>query len=156
MPSALYHKKHIAVIVILLALAGVIFLLVWSHRAAVPPNPAEPQLKISNRSFGLEIPGDAAARQRGLSGRDRLADDKAMLFVFEEAGRHCFWMKEMRFSIDIVWLDEDKRVVYIKEDADPASYPESFCPPSPAKYVLEFNAGTARQLGLAPGQQLAF
>lgn len=111
---------------------------------------------INDKQFSVEVPDSSEARMWGLSGRPCIGDDQAMLFVFEEAGVHCFWMKEMQFFIDIVWLDADKRIIYVKENADPASYPKHFCPPSPAKYVLEFSAGTAQRLGLASGQQLSF
>ncbi len=87
-------------------------------------------------------------RQKGLSGRDSLPADAAVLFVFEEPGLHCFWMKDMSFNIDIVWLDSDKNVVFAKENLSPATYPERFCTDKLAQYVIEMNAGTSQaQLG---------
>ncbi len=86
-----------------------------------------------------------AERQLGLMFRPKINDDQAMLFVFEEEGIHSFWMKNMRFSIDILWLDKDRRIVHVEEQVpacaqDPCpSYPTS----QPARFVLEIRSGGA-------------
>lgn len=97
-----------------------------------------------------------AQREQGLSGRTNLPDNEAMLFVFEKPGLYCFWMKGMRFPIDMVWLDSDKRVIMIKENVQPESYPENFCPDSAAQYVVEVNAGVAEQAKMTQGSRLQF
>lgn len=101
----------------------------------------------------VSSPEDSA---RGLSGRQSLPPDRGMLFVFSRSGEHCFWMNDMNFPIDMVWLNADKKVVHIVKNAQPSSYPDSFCPPTAAKYVLEINAGKASQAGLKTGSQLQF
>lgn len=131
-------------------------LLIIRQPSTAPSTHGGPILKIHDKEFAMEVLRDDFARQRGLSGREQLNDNVVMLFEFEDAQTRCFWMKDMKFFIDIVWLDADKQIVHIKEDADPDSYPESFCPPQPAKYVLEFTSGTSRELGLVIGQQLIF
>jgi uncharacterized membrane protein (UPF0127 family) len=86
-----------------------------------------------------------AERQLGLMFRPKINDDQAMLFIFEEEGIHSFWMKNMRFSIDILWLDKDRRIVHMEEQVpacaqDPCpSYPTS----QPARFVLEIRSGGA-------------
>jgi uncharacterized membrane protein (UPF0127 family) len=65
-------------------------------------------------------------------------------------------MKDMLFSIDMIWLDEAKRVITIKEGVAPETYPTTFCPDSAAKYGLEISSGGARRLGVSPGVRLAF
>jgi uncharacterized membrane protein (UPF0127 family) len=62
-------------------------------------------------------------------------------------------MKDMKFPIDMIWFDEKKQVVHVEESAQPDSYPESFCPPVDAKYILEVPAGSARAWSLASGDQ---
>lgn len=84
-------------------------------------------------------------RAMGLSNRDSLAYNEGMLFVFSDDEKHGIWMKDMRFSIDIIWLDEKGEVVSIETNASPESYPKVFRPTSPARYVLEVNAGWAQQ-----------
>jgi uncharacterized membrane protein (UPF0127 family) len=79
-----------------------------------------------------------------------------MLFVFSEVATRGFWMRNMSFPIDIVWIDKNKNVIGILEDVDPDTYPNIFFPPSPVKYVLELNAGYADKNGIASGTPLTF
>ena len=93
----------------------------------------------------------------GLSGREEISRDDGMMFVFDnETTERCFWMKGMNFAIDMIWLDADKKVVFIKENATPETYPESFCTDEPAQYVLEVVTGRAAQLGIEEGVELRF
>lgn len=82
-------------------------------------------------------------RARGLSGRSALGQDQGMLFVHESSAFYSFWMKDMQFSIDIIWIDENNTVVDITRNISPDSFPQSFQPIAPAQYVLEVNAGFA-------------
>lgn len=84
------------------------------------------------------------SREKGLSGRESLAPDEGMLFVFSEEGFHAFWMKDMRFSIDIIWISETLEVVDIASNVSPDTYPTSFSPKTKATYVLEVPAGFAQ------------
>lgn len=93
-------------------------------------------------------------RAQGLSGRAALAAGEGMLFVFERSDYWGIWMKDMRFSIDIVWLDEEGRVVGLEAEAAPGSYPDVFVPPLRARYVLELPAGAAARYGLAEGTKI--
>jgi uncharacterized membrane protein (UPF0127 family) len=81
-----------------------------------------------------------------------------MLFVYDknDQANHCFWMKDMRFAIDIVWLDSSKRIVDIARDVQPQTYPNNFCPGRPTAYVLEVRANTARDLGLEVNATVSF
>lgn len=95
-------------------------------------------------------------RQKGLSGRSDLGDNEGMLFIFEKPGLYRFWMKDMNFAIDIIWLDESLKVVSIKGGVEPSSYPEVFRPSEPAKYVLEVNAGFALRNKVQIADQAVF
>ena len=97
--------------------------------------------QLGGEAFVFEVAGTNALRARGLSGRERLEPGKGMFFVFLKDDRHGFWMKDMRFSIDIIWLDSEYHIVDVKKDATPASYPEIFWPSRPARYVVEVPAG---------------
>lgn len=96
-----------------------------------------------------------ASREQGLSGRAGLAEDEGMLFIFPIDGQYAFWMKDMRFSIDMVWLSSDGSVVYIVKNAAPETYPNDFVSPSPARYVLELPAGWASMHSLKIGDKAA-
>lgn len=104
----------------------------------------------------LEIVDDDKSRALGLSGREYLASGSGMLFVFDSPDRQCFWMKDMKFPLDIVWLNSDKQVVYLQENVSPDSYPHNFCSDDLAQYVIELNAGQAREFGITLGQTLEF
>jgi len=112
------------------------------------------RLSIGGAVFNIEIADTTKRRQQGLSGRESLALDSGMLFVFEREDTHGIWMKDMQFSIDIVWLDDEFVIVDIVSDAFPDSYPNVFIPRTPALYVLELSAGVSNIHGLESGVQL--
>ncbi len=102
----------------------------------------------------LELATSTSTRERGLGLRDPLASDAAMLFVFPKDGSYAFWMKDMRFPIDIFWLNADARVVHIESSIAPSTYPAAFQSPTPARYVLETNAGYAEHHHIQIGTTL--
>ena len=108
-------------------------------------------MTIGDATITVEKADTEAARERGLSGRASLAPDTGMLFVFEYSQIRGFWMKDMRFPIDIVWADETGKVVTIAENLSPDSYPQTFYPTSSALYVLEVPAGFVKAHGIAVG-----
>jgi uncharacterized membrane protein (UPF0127 family) len=65
-------------------------------------------------------------------------------------------MKDMHFSIDIIWINKNKQVVYIKHNVSPSTYPDSFCPTQPVAYVIELNAGMTDNTGMRVGETLDF
>lgn len=81
--------------------------------------------------------------ERGLSSTSSLPPDQGMLFVFPKPDTHPFWMKDMKYSLDIFWLDDAGRIVYIAPNISPETYPATYRPEQAAKYVLELNAGFA-------------
>lgn len=78
--------------------------------------------------------------QRGLSGVPRLEATEGMLFIFPEDGFHGIWMKDMQFPIDITWVDAQGKVVSIEEGVRPDTFPRTFEPTVPARFVIETNA----------------
>ena len=111
----------------------------------------EGTLKIVDTEIKVEIADTDAERSLGLSGRDSLKTGYGMLFVFDTPGSYGFWMKDMKFSIDIIWIDADGRVIGVEKGVEPETYPKVFYPPTPAKYVLEVPAGFADLHQVTPG-----
>ncbi len=111
---------------------------------------------INGKRFTVTVADSPEERQQGLSGRDRLNDSEGMLFEFDSDGVYCFWMKDMQFAIDMIWLDKNKKVVHIQENAAPESYPESFCPETEARYVLEIKNGGVKANSITVGDQASF
>ena len=93
----------------------------------------------------VEIVSTPEARVAGLSGRQNIGNYDGMLFVFDKDDTYAFWMKDMKFSIDIIWLAVNGTVVDLAENVSPSTYPQSFRPKVPARFVLEVPAGFARE-----------
>ncbi len=103
----------------------------------------------------LEKATTEAARIQGLSGRKSMSDNQGMLFVFEENSQQCMWMKDMKFSLDMVWLNNKAEIVKLEKAVAPNTYPSTYCSEVPASYVLELNAGVSDKAGLHNGQKLS-
>ncbi|MFA6601500.1 MAG: DUF192 domain-containing protein [Candidatus Paceibacterota bacterium] len=102
------------------------------------------------------VASTSEAEERGLSGQISMPSDSGMLFTFENPGSYGFWMKDMNFPLDLVWMSEDKSVVGITANLSPDTYPNVFLPPSDISYVLELNAGASQKFGIATGTSLIF
>ena len=104
----------------------------------------------------VEVADTRASRELGLSGREKMGDDEGLLFIFNEPGRYGFWMKDMKFSLDMVWINQNGIVVDIERNVTPASYKEkkTYINQSEASYVLEMNAGMAEKFGLYLGSKV--
>ena len=98
------------------ALAAGTMLLATVVTAGAPPRWATAVLP-SGHEFSLEIAADAASRERGYMFRDRVGPRDGMLFLFESTDRWPFWMKNCRVSLDILWLDDAFRVVWVAASA---------------------------------------
>jgi uncharacterized membrane protein (UPF0127 family) len=96
--------------------------------------------------------------QKGLQGKAGLAENQGMLFVFDEDTFEHFWMKDMKFAIDMIWIDSQKRIVTIEPSRPPClSEPcEIYSPSNPARYVLEVSSGFALKHQLKPGDVFEF
>ncbi len=111
---------------------------------------------INDQEFRAEIADTDEKRVLGLSGRENLPEDSGLLFIFPTSDYYPFWMKDMNFPIDILWIDENWTIVDITENVQPESYPQTFRPQTPAKYVLEINAGLSKDLNIKRGDKIRF
>ena len=109
-------------------------------------------ITVKGAFFKTEIMTTQQELTLGLSGRDHIDQDSVMVFKFGRAEQHCMWMKDMKFPIDMVWLDESQKVVAIEQNVSPDSYPTSFC--HEGRQVLELAAGTAGRLSLRIGDEI--
>lgn len=126
---------------------------------AIPTKTATAILK--GKTYNLEIADTAAARQTGLMNRTSLSQNSGMLFIFEGSNFYPFWMKDTYIPLDIIWLNQNKEVVYIKENAQPCSNTiEAVCntivPTARALYVIELNAGEVNKQDLQVGDKIEF
>lgn len=130
--------------------------LAFFTNASEHPLTIERQLHIGGVSLAVAVADTAHEREQGLSGTSPLANGEGMLFIFDSDGQHSFWMKDMRYAIDIIWLSRDMRVVYIEKSVSPDTFPSAFTPPTPARYVLEVPAGFSEAQGLQVGSSATF
>ncbi len=103
----------------------------------------------------LEVADDNTERMKGLSGRESMDYGSGMLFEDAMEQFQCFWMKDMKFALDILWLDDEKKVVKAEYNVSPDTYPQQFCADN-TRYVIELSAGRAHQLSLGVGSKLDF
>lgn len=101
--------------------------------------------------IAVTIADTKALREQGLSGTATLPRNTGMWFVFDNAEKYGFWMKDMNYPIDIIWIDNEYRVVGIAEAVSPASYPQVVYPPTPVRYVLEINANETAKNNIRVG-----
>jgi uncharacterized protein len=109
-----------------------------------------------NASFFIETVEEEGQRIKGLSGKESMKENRGMLFKFEQEEYWSIWMKDMLFPLDIIWLDQNLVVVDLKENVSPETYPSSFSPQKPAKYVLEINAGLCEKYQIKINDQAKF
>ncbi len=113
------------------------------------------QVIINEVVINVEIADESRERQQGLMFRESLSKDTGMLFIFEREGTYSFWMKNMKFSIDIIWINSDWRVVHVEQNLAPCF---EVCPiyvsENTAMYVLEVNSGFANEHFIKEGSRV--
>ncbi|HYF13289.1 MAG TPA: DUF192 domain-containing protein [Candidatus Paceibacterota bacterium] len=148
---------NIRLLILVIAVIIVIGLVMSMSRGSVEYTSTikpEGTLRISGTAITFEIADTDEERIRGLSGRPSLRTGHGLLFIFPEEGNHGIWMKDMKFPIDIIWADREGIIVTIARNVSPDTYPQSFYPSKPARYVLELPAGTVDERGILEGMTL--
>jgi uncharacterized membrane protein (UPF0127 family) len=108
----------------------------------------------SPTDFQFEIANTTEARTHGLSGRTEVPENYGMLFVFDFDLTPTFWMKDMFVPIDILWITKEGEIVGIEKAVEPSTYPKTFSPSAPIRYVLETRAGEAERQGWEVGTRI--
>ncbi len=111
---------------------------------------------INSNCFNSEIADTPEKQQLGLMNRESLDADKGMLFIFDKEVIHSFWMKNTLIPLDMIWINSNNEIVYIKKYAQPceAMPCESFNPGKISKYVLEVYGGTVDKKGINVGDKV--
>lgn len=153
--------KKILIIIILVVLVGAIVLFGRNYLSRdyfgrdYLSEQKEQKVCLQEHCFLMEIAKTEAQREQGLMDRKEMAQNKGMLFIFEQKGLYSFWMKNTFLALDIIWLDGQGRTVFLSQNVLPCE--QDPCPViSPdkiAKYVLELNTGQAQVIGLKVGDK---
>ena len=174
MPKIIKTLKNIFLTIGIIATLG--FILYLGYYLYMKYSKDYIEVNIKGTIFQLEIADTKEKRETGLMNRRSMPPNRGMLFVFETSGYYPFWMKNTYIPLDIIWLNEDKEVIYIKQDAKPCldtnkdpgmigkalqNIPfvcDTIIPltTSHAKYVIELNAGKVRELNLQNDEKVEF
>ena len=114
------------------------------------------KLILGGKVFTVEVADTTKLLEKGLSGHLPLKDDEGMLLVFQKEDQYGFWMKDMLFSIDVLWIDSNLKIVHIEKSLRPETYPKIFYPNNKALYVLEVKAGQTQNLNVKIGDSVEF
>ena len=120
----------------------------------------QPTARIENHTLFLELATTLQQQAQGLAGTTNLTDDYGMLFVYQRDDYYTFWMKGMLVPIDILWLNQEGKIVHLEQSVPPPSPGTSdrelaiYTPSQPARYVLEYRGGLSRDLGITIGDQV--
>ena len=140
-------KKKIAIAIIIFSIIFLFYDFLNGEKTA---------LKIKETNISVDLALTKEDQIKGLSGRKSLSSGTGMLFVYNQPRQVSIWMKDMNFPIDIIWIDDKKQVSYFKERVSPDTYPESFAPSMPVRYVLEVPAGFIMENDIQIGDNVEF
>lgn len=111
---------------------------------------------IGAKTISVKLATTSAEQEKGLGSVTSLPEDAGMLFVFTTPDLYGFWMKDTLIPLDMIWLDQDMKIVHIEKNVLPETFPTVFKPESPALFVLEVNAGVAEKNNWQAGQKAVF
>lgn len=109
---------------------------------------------INDHKINIELADTEMKRTQGLSGKESLCPDCGMLFTFNQSGKYGFWMKDMKFSLDFIYIYKSE-VVELKENISPDTYPELLLPETSFDKVIEVNAGFVKNNKISVGQKIS-
>jgi len=118
---------------------------------------AQSKIKIGGQIIQVEIADSAEKMTKGLSNRENLPENFGMLFVFNEPGYYAFWMRDMRFSLDFVWI-LNNQIVELDENIAPADFqpPKTLIPQNKINRVLEIKAGMTQKAKIKVGDKIEY
>lgn len=145
-------KSCFLVVSFLIITLGVLFLLFRPTKLAWLQILRDDQIVAE---FEVEVADDPAERAKGLMFREQLDENVGMLFVFPREDNHSFWMKKTYVPLDIIFADQNKKIVGIIENTRPEST-QSLTIGQPSKYILEINGGRTEEIGITAGDKLKF
>jgi len=143
--------KNLRIFIVVLLIAVIVFLVFLKKDSQYA---FDKEIIVKNTVLDVAIVSTDEERSRGLSNHRPLKDNEALLFVFERPDFYGIWMKEMRFPIDVIWFDDEMKIVSVRENFSPDSFPEAAYPSHEAFWVLETKAGFVKDHRILMGDEL--
>jgi len=113
------------------------------------------KITVNDQTFTVDVADTDNKRVQGLSGRKNLKQNEGMLFIFPDKSIRAFWMKDMNFPLDIIWIDSDTIVGFVENAPPEGANPiNRYYSPVPVDKILELNAGTVKNLHIEKGQKI--
>ena len=129
--------RHLILLLTIIIIAAVVFF-------SIPVPEQGAYVEINSNRINVEIADNFEERAQGLMNRELLPENAGMLFIFENEGNYPFWMMNMKFNLDMIWINSNGRVVYVAKSVPPCGVScKAIDPNNNAKYVLEVDAGFA-------------
>jgi hypothetical protein len=144
-----FQKKNYPFVVLFVIFFGFMLFFQTTPTSKISSNYDTTMVTFKNTTVLAEVSDTDTKRILGLSGRKNLSEGEGMWFDFKTNTNTGFWMKEMNFSIDMLFLNKDFKIIYIKENATPESFPESYGPLIPYRYVLEVPSGFTKKYSIS-------
>lgn len=145
------NKFLLLFLIVLLIFGGLIF---YQYKKGTTVNG---KVIVQEETFNVQIVDKPADLQKGLSGRGSMPANQGMLFLFPNKGDYPFWMKDMEFPLDIIYISDNK-VVTIYEEVPSPLYPNEnltvYRSKVPANKVLELNAGSVKKFNIKVGDEV--
>lgn len=111
---------------------------------------------LGGKEFIANIASTPEQRVQGLSGKKYLPPNSGLLFIFDYPDNYGIWMKDMNFSIDIIWISDTNKIVGLEKSISPNTFPKVFYPKEKSLYVFEIAEGQAELLNLKIGDEVKF
>jgi uncharacterized membrane protein (UPF0127 family) len=142
----------------ILLIVGLITVLIGLVAAFIAVNfKPTTQVHLGSGVFSLWLADTDAERVQGLSDVASLPKNGGLLMKFDSSAPHGIWMKDMNFPLDIIWLDEQKKVIYTVLNAQPEEVAATvYAPKEPALYVIELPMGSVKKSGIKTGDTAEF
>jgi uncharacterized membrane protein (UPF0127 family) len=138
---SMFRRQVWLLAIILFFIAGAVILIRFGALSGGNESTIPVRIEAQQVELRLSVARTTEDKARGLSGRDFLEPNTGMIFVFEQDDYYGIWMKDMKFPIDVIWLDDLKNIVDVKEGLLPDTYPTVFYPMALARFVVELESG---------------
>lgn len=151
--------KERFLLIIFICIVVFVFYTMFSYKPDVSKTPPLPTIQVGETIVAVVVADEENERIQGLSGMEMLPPNQGMLFIYDQPSYYTFWMKEMRFPLDFIWINNGY-VVDITTDIQPPSYedepPNTVTPNSPATMILEVPAGFVSEHNIRIGDLAVF